>query len=134
MKPSVGVVVVDANDGTRQGLVRRLGQAPGITVIGEAAEAVQALGTVAAGQPDVIVLDPRGIRDTGAALVREMRGAAPGAEIVVLTAYVTEKEHEHLTRAGAVAVLVKDIDSESLVRAIRTVASRSGADERRSAR
>ena len=133
MEASVSVIVVDANDGTRRGLCRRLRQEPGIVVIGEATEAVEALGMVADGQPDVVVLDPRGMAATGDQLVARMRAVAPDAGIVVLTAYVTEEERSELTRAGAGAVVVKEIHSESLVRTIRTVAARSGTGDRRSA-
>ena len=132
MERSVSVIVGDANDGTRRGLCRRLGQEPGLAVIGEATEAVEALGMVADGQPDVVVLDPRGM-GTGAGLVELMRAAAPDAGIVVLTAYVTEGERSALTRAGAHALVVKEIDSESLVRTIRTVAARPEVGDRRSA-
>ncbi len=133
MVASVSVIVVDANDGTRRGLCRRLGQEPGVAVIGEATEAVEALGMVADGQPDVVVLDPRGMGSAGAELVGRMRAAAPDAGIVVLTAYVSEEERSELTSAGVGAVVVKEIDSESLVRAIRTVAAQSGVGDRRSA-
>lgn len=133
MEASVSAIVVDANDGTRRGLVRRLRQEPGIAVIGEATEAVEALGMVADGQPDAVVLDPRGMGCAGAELVARMRAAAPDAGIVVLTAYVTEEERSELTRAGAGAVVVKEIDSESLVRTIRSAATRSGVGDRRSA-
>ena len=133
MEGTITVIVVDANDGTRRGLVRRLRQEPDLAVSGEATEAVEALGMVADGQPDVVVLDPRGIGGAGAELVERMRAAAPDAGIVVLTAYVTGVERSELTRAGAHAVVVKEIDSESLVRTIRTVAARPGAGARRSA-
>jgi two-component system nitrate/nitrite response regulator NarL len=133
MEGTITVIVVDANDGTRRGLVRRLRQEPGLAVIGEATDAVEALGMVADGQPDVVVLDPRAIGGAGAELVARMRAVAPDAGIVVLTAYVTGVERSELTRAGAGAVVVKEIDSESLVRTIRTVAARSGAGDRRSA-
>ena len=132
MERSVSVIVVDTNDGTRRGLCRRLGQEPGLAVIGEATEAVKALGMIADGQPDVVVLDPRGM-GAGAELVELMRAAAPDTGIVVLTAYVTEEERSELTRAGAHALVVKEIDSESLVRTIRTIATRSGIGDRRSA-
>ena len=133
MEASVSVIVVDVNDGTRRGLCRRLGQEPGLAVIGEATEAVEALGMVADGQPDVVVLDPRGMAATGDQLVKRLRAVSPDAGIVVLTAYVTGVERSELTRAGAHAVVVKEIDSESLVRTIRTVAARAGAGKRRSA-
>ncbi|MEK7386872.1 MAG: response regulator, partial [candidate division NC10 bacterium] len=91
------MIVVDANDGTRRGLCRRLGREPGVAVIGEATEAAEALGMVADGQPDVVVLDPRAIGGAGAELVERMRAVAPDAGIVVLTAYVTEEERSELT-------------------------------------
>jgi DNA-binding NarL/FixJ family response regulator len=61
-----------------------------------------------------------------------MVAAAPKTGIVILTAYLTEAERSDLTRAGARAILLKEIDTGTLVRTIRTVAGQLMAGERRS--
>lgn len=131
MERPVTVAVLDGNPGTRRGLIRRLTQIPGISVVGEGSDADEAVRVVGEQRPDVVVADvPRMAPDAGAFLGRLMR-AAPEAGIVVLTAYLTERERSELVRAGAQALLLKEIDSVALARAIETVAERRLGGERR---
>jgi DNA-binding NarL/FixJ family response regulator len=50
--------------------------------------------------------------------------AAPGVQVVCLTASVSKREAEQLLAAGAVACVMKDDDLEEIVRAIRDAAGR----------
>ncbi len=131
MERSVTVAVVDGNPGTRQGLTRRLRQMSGISVVGEAGEPGEALRVVCERKPDVVVTDLRRIDRNGAEFVARMAAAVPQSGIVILTAYVTERERSELMRAGARAILLKEIDSERLIRTIQTVAAGLADDERR---
>lgn len=123
MERSVTVAVLDGHPGTRQGLIRRLGQVPGISIVGEAGDPGEALRLVGDRRPDVIVMDVRRIDPNAAGFLGRIAAAAPEAGIVVLTAYLTEREQSDLTRAGARAILLKEIDSGRLVRTIRAVAA-----------
>ncbi len=58
-----------------------------------------------------------------------MAVTVPQSGIVILTAYVTERERSELMQAGARAILLKEIDSERLVRTIQTVAARLTTDK-----
>lgn len=104
---------------------------PGISVVAEAGEPREALTVVGDQRPEVIVLDLRRIAPDGAEFLGQLAAAAPQGGIVVLTAYLTERERADLTRAGARAILLKEIDSGTLVRTIRAVAARVVAGERR---
>lgn len=126
------MAVVDGNAGARRGLVRRLEQVMGISVVREAGDAVEALAVVGDRQPEVIVVDLRWIAPDGPEFLRRLGSAAPQAGIVVLTAYLTERERSELLQAGARAILLKEIDSGALVRTIRMIAARPVADGRRS--
>ncbi len=64
-----------------------------------------------------------------AEFVDRMAVTVPLSGIVILTAYVTERERSQLMRAGARAILLKEIDSERLVRTIQTVAAQLTADK-----
>jgi two-component system nitrate/nitrite response regulator NarL len=131
MERSVMVAVVDGNTGARGVLVRRLKQVPGISVVGEAGDAGEALRVVGSCRPEVVLLDFRRIAPNGAELLDRLATLAPQAGVVIITAYLTERERTDLMRAGARAILLKEIDSERLVGTIRTVAARGGALERR---
>lgn len=98
----------------------------GISISGEAGEPDETIRIVGDRRPDVVLVDMR-IGRNGAEFVSQMAAAAPKSRIVVLTAYVTEEERSELMRAGAQAILLKEIDSERLVRAIRTVATQDAA-------
>lgn len=123
MERSVTVAVIDGNPGTRQGVIRQLQQMPGISVVGEAGEPGEALRVVCDRQPDVVVMDVRRIDPNAAEFVGRMAAAVPQSGIVILTAYLTEGERFDLMRAGARAILLKEIDSGRLIRTIRAVAA-----------
>lgn len=122
MEQTITVAVIDGNPRTRQELVRHLGQVPGIALIGEAADRDDALAVVAYRRPEVVVLDPRHIAPDGVAYLRRLASAAPEAGVVILTAFITDQERRELRWAGAREILLKEIGSEVLVRAIRRAA------------
>lgn len=130
MKSSVRVAVFDGNPGTLQGLIHRLQQVPGIVVVGQAQDPCEALGVVRERQPDVVVMDLRRLTPNAAEFLEQLTAAAHQAGIVVLTAYLTECERADLTQAGARAIMLKEIDSDALIRTIRTVARRRDAQDR----
>lgn len=131
MESSVTVAIIDGNPGTLQGLIHRLQQAPGIAVVGQAQDPCEALAVVRERQPDVVVMDLRGLTSNAAEFLEQLTAAAPQSGIVVLTAYLTDREWADLTRAGARAIVLKEIDSEALVRTIHTVASGVLVEQRR---
>lgn len=126
------MVVIDGNHATREGLVRRLQEAPGISVVGEASESAEGLKVVYDKQPQVVVIDLWRFDHNGAEFLGKISAAVPRLGIVILTAYLTERERSDLIRAGAQAILFKEIDSERLVRTIRSVAAQVIDDKRRS--
>ena len=80
------VVVVDADDRVRESLSRLLCIGDRIEVVGMAGEANPALDVVRATHPDVVVVDPRLPEvDGGMAFLREVRGIAPDARLLVMT-------------------------------------------------
>ena len=98
-------------------------------MVGEASEPDEALKIVRNQRPHVVVMDVRRIDRNAAEFVDRMAVTVPQSGIVILTAYVTERERSELMRAGARAILLKEIDSERLVRTIQTVAAQLTADK-----
>ncbi len=132
MERQITVAVIDGNGETRQRLIRRLQRTTGISVVGEAGEPGEALRVVRDQRPEVIVIDLRRFDHNGARFLGKIVSTVPRSAIVILTAYLAEGERSDLMRAGARAILFKEIDSERLVQTIRRVAARVVTDKRKS--
>jgi two-component system nitrate/nitrite response regulator NarL len=118
----IGLLVVDDHSLFRRGLIALLAQHPGVTVLGEAADAGQAQRRAAALQPDVILLDNHLPGVCGADALPGLREAAPSARVLMLT---VSEDGDVLSRAlqgGAHGYVLKTIDSDDLFTAIERCA------------
>jgi DNA-binding NarL/FixJ family response regulator len=79
------VLVVDADDRTRESLTGILGIGRDVVVVGSAGQPASALDLVATESPDVVVVDPRlPEMDGGLAFLARLRADAPGVRILVM--------------------------------------------------
>ena len=84
-------------------------------VVGEAADGVEAIATARSLQPDVVVLDLVMPRVDGLSAIPEIRAAAPGCRVVVLTAMDDMDLAEAALVRGAHACLGKGVAFYDLV-------------------
>jgi two-component system chemotaxis response regulator CheB len=82
------VLVVDDKSDIRRLLATRLGLDPGLEVVGEAANGVEAIARVRELTPEVVVLDLQMPVMTGQEVIPIVRSLQPRARIVVFSAYV----------------------------------------------
>ena len=94
------LLVIDADDRTRESIVGILGIRHRFEIVGSAGHAGAAISLVAAHRPDVVVLDPRlpELPD-GIALIRRIRAIHPGVRILAV-GWTPTLEHDTLA-AGA---------------------------------
>lgn len=133
MTSSVRVAVVDDHQLFREGIVELLGTAGDIEVVGQAGTAADALTTVLATQPDVVLLD-LDMPDTvgpGAQrpgdTTRRIRAASPATSVVILTMHDEAHLVRTLLQAGAAGYLVKSASRDELINAVRAAAGQSGS-------
>jgi CheY-like chemotaxis protein len=119
------LVVVDADDRTRETLVGLLGLRARFQVVASSGDADGALRAIRTHRPDVVILDPRLPERGGASLIRSMRALEPGSRLVVASRSA-ELEHE-LIDAGADAFIRKTFRPSELADAIEQC---MGADRR----
>lgn len=112
------VLVADSNPHATAGLTLELRSIPHVCLLGIAADEEQVTDMVSGTRPDAVILDPRHLASDPVALVRRLTSAVPGIRIIVLTAYVLDREHEALRAAGARAVVLKDINQGALPSAL----------------
>jgi two-component system NarL family response regulator len=115
------VLVVEDHNVVRQGLVALLNVVEGLTVVGEAADGLEAIEQYRKHQPDVTLMDLRLPRMGGVEAIQHIRQDAPQARVIVLTTYDGDEDIYRALKAGARAYLLKGMTSEDLVTTIRAV-------------
>jgi DNA-binding NarL/FixJ family response regulator len=115
------IIVVDDHPLTRDALAGLLAQ-HGFDVAGLAGSGEEAIALARELQPDLVLLDLSMPGMTGLDALPLVRGAAPSAEIVVLTASEDEESLLHAIRAGASGYLLKSEPPERIVDFLRGVA------------
>src|SRR5918992_908150 len=128
------VLVVDDHPLTR-GALSALLEHNGFAVVGEAADGEDAIDRAHVLQPDLVLLDLTMPSLSGLDALPQLRTAAPGSTVVVLTASGTEENLLGAIRAGAAGYLLKSEPPERIVEFLRGVvrgeAALSGAVARR---
>jgi DNA-binding NarL/FixJ family response regulator len=111
------ILVVDADDRTRESIVGILGIRHRFNVVGSAGHVAEALGIARAHHPDVVILDPRlpEVSD-GMALIRRLRAMDPGTAILAV-GWSPDLEHQALD-AGADGFVRKTFKPGDLSNAI----------------
>ena len=100
------ILLVDDHPLTRSALAGLLTQ-HGFDVVGEAEDGEAAVGRATELQPDLILLDLSMPGVDGLTALPRLRDAAPGSEVVVLTASGTEENLLGAIRGGAAGYLLK---------------------------
>ena len=121
MDPAPRVLVVDDHPLTREALAALLEQY-GFALVGRAsdgAEAIRAAGRLA---PDLVLLDLSMPGLDGLTALPRLRAAAPGCEVVVLTASGTEENLLGAIMAGAAGYLLKSEPPERIIEFLRGAA------------
>jgi len=119
----IGILIVDDHRMFREGIRTRLAQHPRFQVVGEAANAEEALAVMRDAHPAIVVLDIRMPGVSGIELARRLRADWPEVKILVLSGYDFDQYVRALARIGIHGYLLKEIDEENLVQAIRNVAA-----------
>ncbi|HZY75490.1 MAG TPA: response regulator transcription factor [Jatrophihabitantaceae bacterium] len=117
------VFLLDDHEIVRRGIADLLDAEDGITVVGEAGTAAEALARIPAVNPDVAVLDARLPDGSGIDVCRDIRSSMPSVRCLILTSYDDNDAIFAAVMAGASGYLLKEIRGSSLVDAIRQVAA-----------
>jgi len=122
MTTDIRVLLADDHSLVRRGFRRLLEDEPGIKVVGEACDGVQAVELARELRPDVIVMDMAmpGLNGTQATI--EILKFLPGAGIVILSMYEEANYVRNAMKAGARGYLLKNASEVDLAAAVRNVA------------
>ncbi|MBF4135790.1 response regulator [Streptomyces albidoflavus] len=119
----IRVLIADDQQMVRQGFAVLLNTQPGIRVIGQAVDGLDAITRVADLLPDVVLMDIRMPELGGIEATRRITAATPGTKVLVLTTFDLDEYVYEALRAGACGFLLKDASAEQLAEAVRVIAA-----------
>jgi DNA-binding NarL/FixJ family response regulator len=119
----IRVGLVDDQAMVRAGLRMILESEPDITVCGEAADGSHAVALASSTEPDVILMDIRMPGLDGISAARAVLSECPEVRVVILTTFDDDEHVYEALQLGASGFLLKSADGDTLVNAVRVVAS-----------
>jgi len=121
----IRVLLADDQALIRAGFRALLQSEPGIEVAGEAVDGQEAAGQAAALRPAVVLMDIRMPRVDGLEATRRIASDPDlaGVRVLILTTFESDEYVYEARRAGASGFVLKDIEPDDLLRAIRVVAA-----------
>jgi len=115
------ILLVDDHEIVRLGLKALLERHPTFEVVAEAGTAREAVESVEAFNPDIVVMDIRLPGGSGIEACEEISERFPNSKVIMLTSYAEDEMLFSAIRAGAAGYVLKQIGGEDLVRAIEAV-------------
>ncbi|GAA1505744.1 response regulator [Nocardioides humi] len=119
---TVRVLVADDDALLRAGLAVVVGTDPGLELVGEAADGLDAVRTAGEVAPDVVLMDVRMPGVDGIEATRRILALGGGTRVLVLTTFPDDEYVAAALRAGASGFLLKRVAPERLLEAVHTVA------------
>ncbi|MFE2972642.1 response regulator [Streptomyces sp. NPDC059340] len=120
---TVRVVLADDQPLVRSGLRVLMADHPDLEVVGEAATGAEAVQLVRNVSPDVVVMDIRMPGMDGIEATRQVTAGPATTRVLILTTFDEDDHVYGALRAGASGFVVKDMELDDILAAIRVVAA-----------
>lgn len=116
---SIRILLVDDHDLVRKGLSVFLATQDDFTLVGEAADGLEAETLCHALQPDVVLMDLVMPRQGGIETIQKLNSWQTPPQIIALTSHAEDHQVSEALQAGAIGFLHKNVSVEELATAIR---------------
>lgn len=115
----IKIFIVDDHQVVRDALRKMLSECLDLTIIGEAANGIEALERISTLLPDIVITNIKMPGIDGLELTRLVKTRWPECKVIILTLY--DQYPLQAKEAGASAYLLKDIKSSDLISTINDV-------------
>lgn len=116
---SIKVLIVDDHAVVRLGLNTLLSDEKDIIIVGEAANADQAMSLIEIQKPDVVILDIQIPGKNGIEVCKDIVQQYPNTKVVMLTSHTSDEFITQAIRVGASGYVLKQVGNDELLRAIK---------------
>jgi len=119
----ITLVLADDHHVVRQGIAGLLALQPDMNIVGQAENGHQALELIEKHAPDVALLDLSMPQGDGLETLSKIQAQGLATRVAILTSFSGEHKINQALESGALGFMLKDIDGDELVTAVRKVAS-----------
>jgi NarL family two-component system response regulator LiaR len=121
MAENIRVLIVDDHAVVREGQRALIATEPGMELVGEGADGIEAIQLTKSLKPDVILIDLLMPRMGGIEAIEKIKAENSKVNILVLTSFAEDEKVFSAIKAGALGYLLKDATPQELLAAIRQV-------------
>ncbi|PXW93004.1 LuxR family two component transcriptional regulator [Streptohalobacillus salinus] len=115
------IVLIDDHVLFREGIKRILDFEDSFDVVAEGNDGADALSLVETYQPDIVLMDINMQQMNGVEATKKIFEKQSDVKVIILSIHDDENYVTHALKSGAQGYLLKDMDSESLIQAIKIV-------------
>jgi two-component system response regulator DegU len=118
---TVKIVIADDHQLLREGVKRILNMEKDFEVVGECGDGIQVVELCNTLRPDVVLMDINMPVENGVVATERLKEFFPEIKVIILSIHDDENYVFETLRKGASGYLLKDMEAESLINAIRSV-------------
>jgi two-component system, NarL family, response regulator DegU len=116
------IVIIDDHQLFREGVKRILDFEPTFEVVAEGDDGEEALAIVEAHKPDVVIMDINMPKVNGVEATKQLIEANSETKVIILSIHDDENYVTHALKTGASGYLLKEMDADTLIEAVKVVA------------
>lgn len=120
---NIRVIIADDHQLVREGIKRIINMEEDMEVIGECGDGIAIIEMSNALHPDVVIMDINMPIENGVSATEKLTEYFPQIKVIMLSIHDDETYVMETLRKGASGYLLKDMEAESLIQAIRNVMS-----------
>ncbi|MFJ7732340.1 response regulator [Lysinibacillus sp. NPDC097231] len=117
------IIIVDDHQLFREGVKRILDFEDTFDVVAEGDDGTDVVSLYAENQPDVVLMDINMPGKNGVEATAELINDFPDAKVIMLSIHDDETYVTHALKSGALGYMLKEMDADEIVEAIKVVAN-----------
>jgi two-component system, NarL family, response regulator DegU len=117
------IIIIDDHQLFREGVKRILDFEETFNVVAEGSDGEEVMGLYEQHHPDVVLMDINMPGKSGIEATGELMAAHPEAKIIILSIHDDESYVTHAMKTGALGYMLKEMDADAIVQAIKVVAA-----------
>ncbi|MFY0761526.1 MULTISPECIES: response regulator [Metabacillus] len=115
------IAIIDDHQLFREGVKRILDFEPSFEVVSEGDDGEDALVIVEDSKPDVVIMDINMPKVNGVEATKQLVEANPETKVIILSIHDDENYVTHALKTGARGYLLKEMDADTLIEAVKVV-------------
>ncbi|GAF64956.1 putative response regulator [Bacillus sp. TS-2] len=120
---NIRIVLIDDHQLFREGVKRILAMESDFEIVADGEDGSQAIELVEEYNPDVILMDINMPNVNGVEATKDLVEKFPDVKVLILSIHDDESYVTHVLKTGAAGYLLKEMDADALIEAVKVVAS-----------